>query len=289
MKITNKLLNALVEYFCLESEKDLANFFGIDLCELEKIRVGEQNLSIENKLTIFNYMGGLDENDLYIFDKLKTDHLLKDLCVLYSLTADEFVEVSPDASLLRCIKEAITKKPDIFHKKSLDDNICSFLGIRVWNIRNIENGSENFDWIPRLRLLEWIESQKIEQEKCSPFNENAYLTGTVIDSENRLFDCLISGCLYNFSRQLPVGRQISDLVTLNTLKEGWGLNNELEVALLTGSSAERIESINCGKERLNVDERIAIILQIIGGINLQNHITGAYLTDKDNEPGKKKG
>ena len=101
MKNTNKLLSATKEYFCLESEKDLANFFGIDLCELEKIRVGKQNLSIENKLTILNYMDGLDENNLYIFDKLKTDHLLNEICLLYSLNADEFIEASQDASLLR--------------------------------------------------------------------------------------------------------------------------------------------------------------------------------------------
>ena len=125
--------------------------------------------------------------------------------------------------------------------ESLDDNIRNFLGIEIWNIRNIEKGSENFDWIPRLRLFVGLGVKKLRRKNGNPFIENPSLTGTVIDSDSMLFSGPSVGCLYNYSNHLPVGSQISDLVVLNTLKERLGLKNELEVALLAGSTAERIE------------------------------------------------
>lgn len=56
MKKTNILLESVKEYFSLESENELASFLNISEPDIESICDARKTLSIENELTIFNFI-----------------------------------------------------------------------------------------------------------------------------------------------------------------------------------------------------------------------------------------
>jgi len=86
-----------------------------------------------------------------------------------------------------------------------------------------------------------------------------------------LLNLLITECLAKESEE-PMANQINDSVVLNAFKENMGLKNESDLALLVGSTATKVELINRDEEALSIDERIAIILRVIGKDHLQNCI-----------------
>ena len=71
MKNTNKLLEAVKEYFSLESEKELAVFLNISESDVESICDGRKPLSIENKVTILNFIDCDKKKGLSLFEKLE--------------------------------------------------------------------------------------------------------------------------------------------------------------------------------------------------------------------------
>jgi len=293
MEKTNKILNATKECFSLPSDKELADFFGVNHYEMELIRNGERALSIENKLTILNFLIGADEYNMHLFHKIESGYLFNSLCNLYSLTDFSVgIDWSSDACFIDALRRVVANDHTNFHKETKEANICEFLGAKQSDIQEIENGAKCLDSISKLRILSWVESVEYlkenpdpNQKRISPFDTCP--NEEIISSDSWLLNLLITECLAKESEE-PMANQINDSVVLNAFKENVGLKNESDLALLVDSTATKVELINRNEETLSIDERIAIILRVIGKDHLQNCITDTYLRSRIMGLGRKR-
>ena len=283
-----KLLDIVKEYLCLESEQELADFFDINLNELELIRNGEQEISIEKKLIILNYFIRYDENGVSLCEKLDSGYLFHSLCRTYSLNTWDFLKKGDKASnayFIKALRKVITIDYVNFNKETELENIGEFLGIKQSDIQDIEKGTKRLSSISKLRILSWIEGQEFQKKNSNPFNQKLspfHKCGfeEFVYSDSSLFDLLIDECLAQDPEILKIINQINDSVIIKAFSECMGIEKESEVALLLGSTSERIGQVTRDEEKLNLDEVIALILLVIGKNDLRQCITGGYLKNR---------